>query len=240
MFQELDKISEVARYLWEKGWAEYNGGNISVNLTEQLQETFKEKGAISVRKEIASELKMLAGELFYVTGTGKRMRDVARSPWENGALIRICDDGRGYELIYKDNIPPTSELISHLYMHHCLRQMGRDTKVVLHTHPTELIALTHIKRWLDSEALTQMLWSMIPECRMVVTKGVGVVPYISPGTVELAEATVVELEKHDVIIWEKHGVLAVGDDITTCFDTIDTLNKSAQIYIHAKAAGLQD
>jgi rhamnulose-1-phosphate aldolase len=118
--------------------------------------------------------------------------------------------------------------------------MGRDTKVVLHTHPTEIIALTHIKRWLDSEALTQMLWSMIPECRMVVTKGVGVVPYISPGTVELAEATVVELEKHDVIVWEKHGVLAVGDDITTCFDIIDTLNKSAQIYIHAKAAGLQD
>ena len=27
---EIDRICEVAGYLWEKGWAERNGGNISV------------------------------------------------------------------------------------------------------------------------------------------------------------------------------------------------------------------
>lgn len=237
MFKELDKISEVAGYLWEKGWAEYNGGNISVNVTASLGEELRNAEPLSGRIALPAQLKLLTGELFYVTGTGKRMRDVARDLWSNGALIRICDDGRGYEIVYKENITPTSELASHLFIHHYLREMGRDMKVVLHTHPTELIALTHIDKWLDAKVLTRMLWSMIPECRLVVTKGVGVVPYLEPGTVELARATLAQLKEHDVVIWEKHGLLAVGDDVVTCFDVIDTLNKAAQIYVCARAAG---
>ena len=31
---EIGKVAEVAGYLWEKGWAERNGGNITVNITE--------------------------------------------------------------------------------------------------------------------------------------------------------------------------------------------------------------
>ena len=34
--QEIDKVAEVASYLWQKGWAERNGGNIVVNVTEQF------------------------------------------------------------------------------------------------------------------------------------------------------------------------------------------------------------
>ena len=31
--REIDNIAEVAGYLWTKGWAERNGGNITVNVT---------------------------------------------------------------------------------------------------------------------------------------------------------------------------------------------------------------
>lgn len=31
---EVNKVAEVAGYLWQKGWAERNGGNITVNITE--------------------------------------------------------------------------------------------------------------------------------------------------------------------------------------------------------------
>lgn len=31
---EVEKVAEVAGYLWEKGWAERNGGNITVNITD--------------------------------------------------------------------------------------------------------------------------------------------------------------------------------------------------------------
>ncbi len=29
--KEVNKVAEVAGYLWQKGWAERNGGNITVN-----------------------------------------------------------------------------------------------------------------------------------------------------------------------------------------------------------------
>jgi rhamnulose-1-phosphate aldolase len=32
--KEVDKVAEVAGYLWQKGWAERNGGNITINITE--------------------------------------------------------------------------------------------------------------------------------------------------------------------------------------------------------------
>ena len=31
---EIDKVAEVAGYLWQKGWAERNGGNITVNIIQ--------------------------------------------------------------------------------------------------------------------------------------------------------------------------------------------------------------
>ena len=30
----IGEIAETAGYLWQKGWAERNGGNITVNITE--------------------------------------------------------------------------------------------------------------------------------------------------------------------------------------------------------------
>ena len=38
-------------------------------------------------------------------------------------------------------------------------------------------------------------------------------------------------------MWEKHGVFAVGDDIIEAFDMVDTLTKSAIIYMYARAMG---
>ena len=32
----VDQIAEVTGYLWQKGWAERNGGNITVNVTEYM------------------------------------------------------------------------------------------------------------------------------------------------------------------------------------------------------------
>ena len=132
------------------------------------------------------------------------------------------------------------EIHSHLMMHNYLRSIGRNTTVVLHTHPTDLIGFSHCKPFLESsKLLTRTLWSMIPEARIVVPKGIGVVPYAIPGTLELARLTIEQLRTHDMLLWEKHGVLAVGDDIIDCFDAIDTMSKSAQIYFNARWAGFE-
>lgn len=236
---QLSQIAEVAGYLWEKGWAERNGGNISVNVTDLMNETEKNLPGILPITFLEETMSALAGHIFYVTGTGKRMRYVAQSPLSNGSIIRITPDGKGYEIIAEQPIAPTSELPSHLLMHHYLRSQGKNNKVVLHTHPTNVIALSHCKPFLDSNTITRMLWAMIPECRVIVPRGLGIVPYKLPGTIDLAHETIKQLERHDVVLWEKHGILAVGEDLIECFDSIDTLSKAAQIYLDARTAGFE-
>lgn len=239
LMAEIERIAEVAGYLWTKGWAERNGGNISVNVTSLMTEQERALPALGDAIALGDTMTQLGGHLFYVTGTGRRMRYVAQDPFANGSLIRIAEDGQSYVIIAEQCIAPTSELPSHLLMHNYVREQGRDNRVVLHTHPTDLIAMTHGKAFLDSAHLTRTLWSMIPECRIIVPKGIGIVPYEIPGTLTLAHATIKQLAHHDVVFWEKHGILAVGDDLIECFDAIDTLSKSAQIYLNARMMGFE-
>ena len=71
------QIAEVTGYLWQKGWAERNGGNITVNVTEFMDDECKALPAISEVKPIGMTLPYLKGKYFYCKGTGKRMRDLA-------------------------------------------------------------------------------------------------------------------------------------------------------------------
>jgi rhamnulose-1-phosphate aldolase len=167
------------------------------------------------------------------------MRDVAKLPLDFGAIIRVTDDGKSFEITSEKAVKPTSELPSHLSIHNYLKAGGNYKSVVLHTHPTELIALTHCPPFDDAVKLSHMLWSMIPETIVLVPRGLGIVPYTLTGTTQLAGETIRHLKNHDVVMWEKHGTLAVGDDIGHCFDLIDTLTKSAKIFLSAKTAGLE-
>ena len=51
---EIEKVAEVAGYLWQNGWAERNGGNITVNVTEYVDNEIRKKPAISDVKQILS------------------------------------------------------------------------------------------------------------------------------------------------------------------------------------------
>ncbi len=163
--KEVNKVAEVAGYLWQKGWAERNGGNITVNITEFVDDEIRQMKPISEVKSIGVTLPYLKGCYFYCKGTNKRMRDLARWPMENGSVIRIT--------------------------------------------------------------------------KAFCPRGLGIIPYKLPSSVELAEATIKELQDYDVVMWEKHGVFAVDCDAMQAFDQIDVLNKSALIYIAAKNMGFE-
>ncbi len=233
----IDDVAEVTGYLWQKGWAERNGGNITVNITEFVDEEIAALPAISPIQPIGKVLPYLRGKYFYAKGTGKRMRDLARWPMQNGAVIRICDDCASYEIIADEPVMPTSELPSHLALQNYLLETGTDYKATLHTHPIELVAMSHIKRFLQPGEMTHVLWSMIPETLAFAPLGIGIVPYTLPGSVELADATLEQIKDHDVVMWEKHGTVAVGLDIMDAFDQTDVLCKAAQIYMCAKSMG---
>lgn len=234
----VGQVAEVAGYLWQKGWAERNGGNITINVTEHVDDSMRALPAISEKKAIGVVLPHLKGCHFYCKGTNRRMRDLARWPMDNGSIIRILDDCAHYEIIADNPVMPTSELPSHLSVHNYLLGKGSTYKATVHTHPIELVAMSHYKPFLEKDVLTNILWSMIPETKAFCPRGLGIVPYMLPGSVELAQATIDAIDDdYDVVMWEKHGVFAVGEDVMEAFDMVDTLTKSAIIYRDARSLG---
>ena len=234
----VGQVAEAAGYLWQKGWAERNGGNITVNVTEHITDDIRRLPSISGRIPLGSVLPHLRGCWFYCKGTQKRMRDLARNPMANGSVIRIADDCAHYEIVADAPVAPTSELPSHLAVHDYLLAKGSPYRASLHTHPTGLVALTHCSRFLEKDAATGMLWSMIPETKAFCPRGLGIVPYMLPGSKELARATIQAIDDdYDVVMWEKHGVFAVDTDIMSVFDQVDVLEKSAQIYMAGRNMG---
>lgn len=236
---EVNKAAEVAGYLWQKGWAERNGGNITVNITEFVDDEIRQMEPISDVVAIGTVLPYLKGCYFYCKGTNKRMRDLARWPMEHGSVIRILDDCASYVIIADHPVAPTSELPSHLMVHNNLIRKGSPYKASVHTHPIELIAMSHCKKFLEKDVMTHLLWSMIPETKAFCPKGLGIIPYELPSSLALAEGTLKHLEEYDVVMWEKHGVFAIDGDAMQAFDQIDVLNKSALIYGAAKNMGFE-
>ena len=237
--REIDKVAEVAGYLWQNGWAERNGGNININVTHLINDAVRQLPAVCEVKPIGVTLPSLKNCYFYCKGTGRRMRDLARYPMQNGSIIRILDDCASYEIIADEPVMPTSELPSHLTVHNHLIATGSDYKATVHTHPIELVAMSHSNRYLGKDVMTRILWSMIPETKAFCPLGLGIVPYELPSSNALAEATLRELEDYDVVLWEKHGVFAKGLDVMDAFDQIDVLSKSAKIYVAAKSMGFE-
>ena len=234
------QVAEAAGYLWTKGWAERNGGNITVNVTEHVDDDMRAMPALSEPREICFVLPHLKGCWFYCKGTQKRMRDLARDPMANGSIIRITDDCAHYEIVADSIVNPTSELPSHLSVHNYLLAKGSPYRASLHTHPIELVAMTHTNRFLEKDVATNILWSMIPETKAFCPRGLGMVPYMLAGSKELAKATIEAIDDdYDVVMWEKHGIFAVDVDVMAAFDQVDVLNKAAQIYISAKNMGFE-
>ena len=240
----IKEVGELANYLWQKGWAERNAGNISVNLSEEidlLEIDLLKYPVFTLKKAYPN----LANGYFFVTGTGKRMRDLARNPMKNACIIKMSEQGDSYHIISMKErnlygFRPTSELPTHLAVHNTLIGMGSKNKAVVHTHPNELVALTQIPKFQDAETLNKTLWGMHPEAFVFVPRGVAMVPYILPGSHEIANETIKGFEDgHEVVIWEKHGAFAIGQTVADAFDMIDILSKSAQIWFMTTQSGYE-
>ena len=241
--KKILEVAELAQYLWQKGWAERNAGNITVNLTELVHSEIKDMNLYPVFN-LTNAYPSIANGYFFVTGTGKRMRDLARNPMKNACIIKMNSTGNQYHIISKNknnlyDFRPTSELPTHLAIHNVLVKTKSPNRAVVHTHPNELVALTQIKEFQDEEKLNKLLWGMHPESMVCVPDGLALVPYILPGTTRIADATLKRITDHNVVMWEKHGTFAVGESVFDAFDMIDILSKSAHIFFMIRQAGYE-
>ncbi len=234
----LKEISKISFLLFKKGWAEKNAGNLSIDITE----IYNRGSCLSKKKSfpIGTEFKYLKNHYFLFTKSGSKFRDIAEDPLNGIVIIKINSQGNGYSVIEDSNSGrPTSEILSHLLIQNYLRKIDAPERVILHSHPTEIISLSHIKKFQASQKINKLLTNAHPEVSINLPDKIGFIPYIPTGTMELAEATLTGIQKgRTVIIWERHGALAIARDLTTAFDHLDIVNKAALIVLQLLSTGI--
>ena len=147
--------------MYRQGWAERNGGNISYMLeTEEVAE-YLDLNYVIRTIPTGFDATELIGKIFIVTGTGKFFKNVESDPETNLGIIRIAKDGTTAELLwgYKDGGKFTSELPAHLMSHIARLRVDPTNRVIMHTHPTNLLAMTYMYD-LDTVKFTHKLWQM--------------------------------------------------------------------------------
>jgi rhamnulose-1-phosphate aldolase len=233
---ELEELQRVAYWLAQRFWSEANAGNISVRLTDLPVDIAQREGCPPIQMPIA--FPELSGQHFLVTGTGKRMRDIAHDLEGNIGLIRILPGGQAYTRLW--GVPGvTSEFPAHSAIHQVLLAERPDHRAIVHTHPPGLAALTHSTQFRDAEALSDVLCRMHSETSYFLHKQLAYLPYMVPGSVELGRATAEVLRTCKAALWDKHGVVAIGETMSRALDWIEMLEKAAQIYWLAASSGQQ-
>ena len=179
------------------------------------------------------------GNIFLVTGSGQFFRHALDRPNQVMGIVQIVNGGTAYRHVwgFSSGARPTSEFATHLVAHAVRkRQSGDRERIILHSHLPEFIALSFLEP-LDSRALSLALWRKMPECIVIFPDGVRVVPFIVPGTVEIAEASALELEKSRVISWSHHGIFVSEESPDKVFALVETIEKAASIHRKILGAG---
>jgi len=237
-FQKLtEAVGRTARDLWVRGWAERNAGNMSVRLTaDDMDGPALQEGPW---QELGVSLPEVAGHRFLFTATGSFFRELALDPEGELGVVEIDDAGCRWRTLwgYRNGRGPTSEILPHLRAHGARMRSGRSVeRVLVHTHPTHLIALSYTMP-LTTGTLTRLLWEMHTECIVVFPGGCGFIEWRMPGSGEQARATEEVFEDRSLAVWDRHGVVAMGEDLATALGLIETAEKAAEIYLKAAALG---
>lgn len=174
----------------------------------------------------------LAGKYFIVTGTGKYFRNTASDPENNLGIVRIPEKGRNLEILwgFNDGGRPTSEFPSHMMSHIARLKKDPKNRVVIHSHPTNLLAMNYVHE-LDEKKFTHTLWEMSTESIVVFPEGIGILPWMLCGTDAIGRATAKKMEEFRLVIWAMHGIYGAGRDLDETFGLIETVEKAAGIYM---------
>lgn len=234
---EAPFVKEMCRTtanMYRLGWDERNGGNISYLLKEEEVSEYLDLNEVIRTIPTGFDAKPLIGKIFIVTGTGKYFKNVEFDPETNLGIIRIAADGTTAELLwgYKDGGRFTSELPAHLMSHMARLSIDPLHRVVMHSHPTYTIAMNAVCP-VDEKDFTHKLWQSNTESIVVFPDGVGILPCMVCGTNEIGEATAEKMKKFRLVVWTNHGIYGTGRDMDEAFGLIETVEKTAQIYMLA-------
>jgi rhamnulose-1-phosphate aldolase len=223
--------------------AEGAAGNISVFCRElALPRAFAPHGVIDLPVDVPA----LAGGSVIVTGSGRRLRDLATTPETTLCVLHVHEGGHQATLHAAADVRPTSELNSHLAIHndHVARRQIT-TYAVVHAQPLRITFLSHIARYTDQDTLNRSLLRWQPETIIEFPEGIGTLPFEVPGSSEQMQATVVALRDRRAVVWQKHGIVTRAAEVGKAADLVDYAEAAARyeylsLHLGEPSAGLSD
>jgi ribulose-5-phosphate 4-epimerase/fuculose-1-phosphate aldolase len=211
----LDTICDVLKAAYNRNWISTRDGNASFR---RQNENFIYVTPSGVRKQ------HLNAEMIIKMQMDDNIHNT-HEPWNY--LYRVQDD-------YQDKIiglQPTGELPLHIL----LQQKIPENRVVLHLHPTYIIAAMY------SGINLQDLANDFPEINRYTRVGPNL-PVIPPISKELAIETVKAFNldqdtgnvDYDIIGLDRHGIIAIGKDAWNAYEHVERLEHICQIALAAR------
>ncbi|MFQ5944512.1 MAG: rhamnulose-1-phosphate aldolase, partial [Anaerolineales bacterium] len=232
---EVRELIKVSSWLAQKGWSEAGSGNISIRfdpLPSGLENMVP--GQPTRMPMVAPKM---GGRYLLVTASGSRAREMETELESSVGLFNVMRGGQDMVCVW-GNPNATSEFAAHIAIQEKLVEIRPEDRVVLHTHPANLIALTHLPRLQDSRAISEALLRMQSEAHMLFPDGLRYVQYSTPGSVELGIRSGEELERSRVLLWHMHGAVATGESLSRALDYLEYVDKMAEIYWILRSAGV--
>jgi len=228
----LVEMIRTTTNMYNHGWDERNGGNISLLLDAKEVAQYLDVRHVIRTIPTGFTAPELEGRYFLVTGTGKYFKNVEVAPDVNLGIVRLAGSGSQAELLwgFTDGGQFTSEFPAHMMSHVARLSVDPANHVVMHCHPANLLAMTYVHD-LDERAFTRTLWQMCTECIVVFPEGVNVLPWMLCGTNEIGEATAEKMKTARLVVWAQHGIYGAGKDLDETFGLIETAEKAAEIYL---------
>jgi len=237
--QIIFQMGQTGQRLASIGGAEGAAGNISVCLRNPLDVSalFPQMQMMDLPVTVPE----LAGMMLIVSGSGCRLREIAEAPLANLACVVVEPNGKTGKMFsssQKHFKRVTSEFNSHLAVHGDHMKLGEITlHTVLHGQPVHITYLSHLKEYLDEKYLNRHLLRWQPETILNMPEGIGVLPFLLPGSAQLVVETKLSLREHRIVIWARHGVMARAENsVIHALDVIEYA-ETASHYEHLNLTG---
>lgn len=216
-FPELDDLlmmmGEAGRHIADIEASEGAAGNISICLRWPIEP--RSRFPVVEEIELPQTVSELAGAVFLVTGSGRRLREIVVEPTANIACIVVNEDGRTgrmYTSYQRRFERVTSEFNSHLAVHYDqMLATGTNFHAIIHAQPLHITYLSHIPRYQNEKYLNTHLLRWQPETIINLPEGIGLIPFQVPSSPELMSGNIASLRTHRIVVWAKHGVMARSD-----------------------------
>lgn len=156
------------------------------------------------------------GKSFLITGTGTALDELTEESFAVVGLDGSYSSGR---------TQPSSEYRVHLAVY----QSRKDVTTCIHLHPQASVLLAA----LDIET------KFVTTDHVYYLRKVTRIPWIRPGTQEIADAVAREITSVNVLVLENHGCVVVADNPALAYSRALNLEEASELTLRSRIVGIE-